>query len=129
MRRRYFQNSVTLINAAKSAAPGSGAFITSCHTHCEAQGGGFDSFQIAGTSMMEAVASWMVANKASPAPSAAHTYRAFFFFVPASLQRARLACALNFHSHKHSLQLMQLIPSAVDCDYTVGGNHLCNAHC
>ena len=39
----YFTTSVSFVNAAKSSAPGSGAFIVSCHTHCEAQGGGIDS--------------------------------------------------------------------------------------
>ena len=32
-----FETSVSIVNAAKSSAPGNGAFIVSCHQHCEAQ--------------------------------------------------------------------------------------------
>lgn len=78
------QNSITQINANKSGAPGNGAFLTSCHTHCEAQGGGFDTFQVNGVSMMQAVSTWMAANanpSAPPAPSAAHTLVDCFYTV------------------------------------------------
>ena len=39
----YMERSITFVNAAKSTAPGSGVFLNSCHLHCEAQGGVFDS--------------------------------------------------------------------------------------
>lgn len=53
--------------------PGNGAFLTSCHTHCEAQSdGAWTSFSIGGVTMGQAFEAWM----ASPAtdPAAAHTY-------------------------------------------------------
>jgi len=38
--------------------PGNGAFIHSCHTHCEAQGGQFNTFEVNGVSMQQAVSKW-----------------------------------------------------------------------
>jgi len=64
-------SSFTVDNAAKSGAPGSGGFLTSCHTHCEAQGGGFDTFAIDGSSMRAAAAAWITANQASAGTSKA----------------------------------------------------------
>lgn len=63
--------SFTVDNAAKSGAPGSGGFLTSCHTHCEAQQWGFDDFKIDGSSMRDAAAAWITANQASAGTSKA----------------------------------------------------------
>ena len=35
-------------------ADGNGGFVNSCHTHCEAQGGGFDNFKIGDKTMVAA---------------------------------------------------------------------------
>ena len=40
--------------AATYNKPGNGAFIHSCHTHCEAQSGSWNSFKIGGVSMQQA---------------------------------------------------------------------------
>eukprot|EP00663_Eupelagonemidae_sp_cell21sb_P000231 gene231-1376_t len=45
----------TLQNASTYRAAGNGAFIHSCHTHCEAQGGAFNAIKIGGVSMQQAV--------------------------------------------------------------------------
>jgi hypothetical protein len=74
---QYSITSYTVINAAKSQAPGSGAFWTSCHTHCEAQSNScFDNFAINGVTMRAAAQSWITANIASngTSPAADHTY-------------------------------------------------------
>ena len=63
--------SFTATNAAKSGAAGSGGFLTSCHTHCEAQSNSaFDTFAIGTPSMRDAAASWITANQASGGTSA-----------------------------------------------------------
>ena len=56
--------SFTATNAAKSGAAGSGGFLTSCHTHCEALDF-FDTFTIGAPSMRDLAASWIAANQAS----------------------------------------------------------------
>ena len=56
--------SLTHTNAVKSGAAGSGGFITSCHTHCEALNF-FDTFTIGTPSMRDAAAAWIAANQAS----------------------------------------------------------------
>ena len=70
----YLVNSVTFVNSAKSSAAGSGYFLNSCHTHCEAQGGGFDTFAIGGTTMNAAVTAWMAANANPAAPAASKAF-------------------------------------------------------
>jgi hypothetical protein len=40
------------------AAKGNGAFIHSCHTHCEAQSGAFNTFKVNGVSIQQAVSKW-----------------------------------------------------------------------
>ena len=56
--------SLTATNAAKARAPGSGGFVTSCHTHCEALNF-FDAFTVGGVTMRDAVTAWLAANQAS----------------------------------------------------------------
>jgi hypothetical protein len=67
----YMTTSIQFVNAAKSKAPGNGGFLTSCHTHCEAQGSGFDTFRIGNATMFSQVTAWMAANSnpSTPAPS------------------------------------------------------------
>jgi len=54
------------------AKAGNGAFIHSCHTHCEAQSNDFFTFKVNGVSMQEAVSKWWNAPVTDPA--AKHTY-------------------------------------------------------
>ena len=79
----YFTESLAFVNKAKSSAAGNGGFITSCHTHCEAQGGGFDTFMIGNTTMLAAVTNWMAANAAGSggAPAADHTFVDCYYTV------------------------------------------------
>lgn len=63
--------SLSQTNAAKYAAPGSGGFLTSCHTHCEAQSSScFTNFAIGGKTMMKAASAWIQSNQASGGKSA-----------------------------------------------------------
>jgi STAM-binding protein len=52
--------------------PGNGAFIHSCHTHCEAQGSAFFTISVGGVTMQQAVGSWWRSNGTDPA--AVHTH-------------------------------------------------------
>ena len=55
------------------SANGNGGFLTSCHTHCEAQGSDFTKFAIDGVTMGDAVRAWLASNAAAAggaAPSA-----------------------------------------------------------
>lgn len=67
----YMLNSLSVVNAAKSQAPGSGGFLTSCHTHCEAQGSYFDAFAVDGTTMGDAARTWLTAVQAGGAAAPA----------------------------------------------------------
>lgn len=53
-------------------APGNGAFIYSCHTHCAAVGGLWNSVLIQGVSMQQAVAAWWADGPSAPASQ--HSY-------------------------------------------------------
>jgi hypothetical protein len=51
---------------------GNGAFIHSCHTHCEAQTDAYNKFQIDGVTMQNAVSEWWRSDGTDP--SSRHTY-------------------------------------------------------
>jgi hypothetical protein len=56
---RYIVDFVaTLNNTATFHAPGNGAFIHSCHDHCDGIAGGWPNFKIGGQSMAEVGRSW-----------------------------------------------------------------------
>jgi len=63
---QYMTTSLVTVNAAKSQAPGSGGFLTSCHTHCEAQGSDLNVFSVNGLTMGAAARAWIAANTATP---------------------------------------------------------------
>lgn len=56
---------------------GNSAFIHSCHTHCEAQGGQFNSITVNGVSMQQAVSTWWN----EPANTPAQNYQACQYAV------------------------------------------------
>jgi hypothetical protein len=59
-------DSLSKTNIAKYMAPGSGGFLTSCHTHCEAQSDScFKTFAIDGTTYQQAATNWIQSNQAS----------------------------------------------------------------
>ena len=51
---------------------GNGAFIHSCHTHCEAQSSEYNTFKINGISIQMAISSWW--NSDGTDPASKHTY-------------------------------------------------------
>jgi len=67
-----FETKMNTNGAATYTKPGNGAFVHSCHTHCEAQGGSWNSFKINGVSMQQAVSKWW--NSDGTDPAAQHSY-------------------------------------------------------
>lgn len=67
-----FETKMNVNGAATYNKPGNGAFVHSCHTHCEAQGGSWNSFKIGGVSMQQAVSKWWLSDGTEPA--SAHSY-------------------------------------------------------
>ena len=60
---------------ATYSKPGNGAFVHSCHTHCEAQSDAmYTGFAVGNVTMRQAVAAWWAAH--ADAPAAAHSYSA-----------------------------------------------------
>ena len=57
-----------------TAAPGAirAAFVHSCHTHCEAQWGAWNSIKVNGVSILQAVSKWWHSDGTDPAKD--HTY-------------------------------------------------------
>jgi hypothetical protein len=60
---------VAMNGTATAANPINGGFLTSCHTHCEAQSGDFAQFSINGVLMWQAVDTWLNATGTQPAGS------------------------------------------------------------
>ena len=65
-----FDTIMTSTNTYK--AEGNGAFIHSCHTHCEAQSSAWNSFKVNGVSMQEAMSAWWHSDGTDPASK--HSY-------------------------------------------------------
>lgn len=63
-----FQSIMTSTDTYKKA--GNGAFVHSCHTHCEAQGGSWNKFAIDGQTMQQKMSAWW--NAPVTDPSAKH---------------------------------------------------------
>ena len=69
----YMDDFETALMTAKTLSkPGNGAFIHSCHTHCEAQTSAFWTFAVNNVTMEAATARWWRADVSEPA--VAHTY-------------------------------------------------------
>jgi hypothetical protein len=67
-----FETKMNTNGAATYTKPGNGAFIHSCHTHCEAQSGAWNSFKVNGVSMQQAVSGWW--NSDGTDPASKHSY-------------------------------------------------------
>ena len=72
----YMQDFASIMKGkATYFRPGNGAFIHSCHTHCEAQNDAmFMGFAVANVTMRQAVAAWWAADRHAPASE--HSYSA-----------------------------------------------------
>ena len=68
-------------SAPASSKKGNGAFLHSCHTHCEAQSDAFTKITIGGTSMRDAVGMWW---NADGEPASKHTYLPCYYHLDAS---------------------------------------------
>jgi hypothetical protein len=71
-----FDSIMTEDGSATYSKDGNGAFIHSCHTHCEAQGGAFFKFAVNGITMQQAVSKWW---NSDSEPSSSHTYSPCFY--------------------------------------------------
>ena len=60
-------------SAATFTKAGNGAFIHSCHTHCEAQSGAWNTFTVNGMTIQQAFGKWW--NAPAGAPAAPHTFQ------------------------------------------------------
>lgn len=56
---------------------GNGAFVHSCHTHCEAQTAAWNTFAVDGVTMQQAVSSWW--NSDGTEPASQHTYQSCLY--------------------------------------------------
>ena len=63
----------SLTTTAQHDAPGNGAFVYACHTHCSGTGDQYATFEIGGTTMAQAVDAWWRSLDA-PEAASAHTY-------------------------------------------------------
>ena len=70
---RFREDFMAEIESATFEKPGNGAFLHSCHTHCEAQDNAWNAFAIGGVTMQQAVSRWW--HDAPGAPAAPHTHR------------------------------------------------------
>lgn len=69
----YLNDFVSTLVATKTfSTTGNGAFVHSCHQHCEGLAAGWNVFKINGTSMGEAVRSWWLSDGLDPSHS--HTF-------------------------------------------------------
>lgn len=70
----YISNFTAIMgNSSTFTKQGNGAFVHSCHTHCEAQTDAWNKFQISGTSMQQAVHDWWVSDGTDSADK--HTFQ------------------------------------------------------
>ena len=70
--------------------PGNGAFIHSCHTHCEAQGDAFFTFAVNGVTMQSAVSKWW--NSDGTDPAAEHSYESCKYKTTTSPHKCNPTC-------------------------------------
>ena len=64
----YITDFSSIISSAPTySKPGNGAFIHSCHTHCEAQSDAWNNFKIGGMSMQEWHSKWWNSDFKQPA--------------------------------------------------------------
>jgi STAM-binding protein len=64
----FIDDYVAAVNGTKSFhAAGNGAFIHSCHTHCNGISGGWSNYKIGGDSMQEVTHNWWKSDGTEPA--------------------------------------------------------------
>eukprot|EP00462_Mataza_sp_D1_P017136 CAMPEP_0175152716 /NCGR_PEP_ID=MMETSP0087-20121206/19284_1 /TAXON_ID=136419 /ORGANISM="Unknown Unknown, Strain D1" /LENGTH=449 /DNA_ID=CAMNT_0016439211 /DNA_START=148 /DNA_END=1497 /DNA_ORIENTATION=+ len=77
----YMQDFGAIMQTSEASAtyhrPGNGAFIHSCHTHCEAQSDDFFTFAVNGVTMQQAVSKWWTSDGTDP--SSDHSYTPCYY--------------------------------------------------
>jgi len=68
---------------------GNGAFIHSCHTHCEAQSGAWNVFTVNGMSMQQAVSKWW---KNEDGPADQNNYSPCYYNEDGTPRECNLTC-------------------------------------
>jgi len=85
----------TLRGSSTFSKAGNGAFVVSCHTHCEAQSDSFwKTFAVNGVTMQEAFSAWW---KSEDEPAEKHSYSPCFY-RSGTPHRPLVAAVLKFHS-------------------------------
>lgn len=80
-----------------SQKPGNGAFIVSCHTHCEGQDDtAWNRFTVGGVTMKDAVVAWLSAPPTDPA--SAHTYTDCSYNANGTPRQCNPSCTGSFDS-------------------------------
>ena len=87
----YITDFMGAIKATKTySKTGNGAFLHSCHTHCEAQGDQFFSFSVNGKTMQQAVSAWWNSDGKDPADS--HHYEPCTYHTDSSPHKCNPTC-------------------------------------
>lgn len=68
---------------------GNGAFVHSCHTHCEAQDARWNTFKVGGVTMRQAFSKWW---HSEDEPAAEHSYRSCLYHTESSPHRCNPTC-------------------------------------
>ena len=127
----YMQQSFLNTNKAKSLADGNGGFVNSCHTHCEAQGGGFDNFKIGDKTMVAAYTGACAGGADLSWRRRAAAALATRLPPRAEINPARPPAPAAWHLA--NIATGGKAPAAAswsfDCDYVATGNHQCNPTC
>jgi len=106
-----FESVITVSDTYGKA--GNGAFIHSCHTHCEAQQSLlWNTFAVDGVTMRQAVSKWWHSNLSEPADL--HTYRPCAYHTAGQTRRCNPTCAPRPHTLTTSLR-----PPALPLDQTL----------
>lgn len=86
----YMTDYVATLKATRAfSAKGNGAFIHSCHNHCEGLAAGWGQYTIGNTTMGEAAASWWDAQNE---PAEAHTYLPCHYHTTKSPHKCNPTC-------------------------------------
>merc|ERR1711963_1159697 len=87
---RYIQAFDTAVRSkATYAKRGNGAFIHSCHTHCEAQDTAWNTFKVNNVTMQQAFSAWW---RSSDDPSSLHSYDTCTYHVDKEPHQCNPTC-------------------------------------
>jgi len=80
---------------------GNGAFIHSCHTHCEAQSPAWNHFAVNGVTMQQAVSAWWKSSGEDAAAS--HSYSPCLYRLHSKPHACNPSCGVKMAAHENAL--------------------------